>query len=723
MARLRGRLLSCFYCGKRSSIRYDGRIRDFLCAHCDATNYLDEHGDVTDPPALESSTPKRFVKQLPSRPASPTDSIFCATCLKNQHLFTRSLAQYEYLPDDPSHPDYAELERKYFRYRKELERRYPQICEDCDVKVQERIKKADYTAQTEFLRQMMEKSRGRRVPKRMTSLDVVNAMGRWLWWGGFIIQIVWHLVSALHVLDKREESGMRDPDDESTSKQVIAWLNWLRAFLPAAEALIGWSIWVGFLSAWWNPYFVQLIRGFTRHLFGFTQWYCFQGLIIFFRYIFRSVLHMQGGQAQSTAAQLSAHFAMASIMGLIYYLARGSIKVDTTPLFKSTRKTVSAGQQRPLPTPKKKIREPKTLAEALTEALESANPSPVKNPSPINYPTPQRPQRPLNQLPSPRFTKHPFQTPHDELSFAGFSISDKSPQKALRGQDPDAMDWSPLPKHAQRSQYRAFQDSPTSKPGARPFGQSPTQPDSGPFWFKVPPAPANPAQRLRHPQGAPLFKRAFSVEPKKEESSFGFGMGHLDDRREEMPRASSVDFKSPSFFAPEGPDDTDALADALGQSFSFASVIDDESDSEKTVVNDDIPSIPIHSNPILSSSQSSHKYDLYFLMAILPSWFLPLVITTPYAREARLAILAIAGVIAIRSIGGATHQILRGGDDSSGLAMSLATVTSVLELSAICWTGWQLWTNESDIFQHGASVLAFMLGHQELRGFSLRRSS
>ncbi|KAL7943772.1 Ima1 N-terminal domain-containing protein [Trichoderma barbatum] len=715
MVRLRGRLLACFYCGKRSSIRYDGRIRDFLCTNCDATNYLDENGDVTDPPALESSTPKRFAKQLPSQPASPTDSVFCDKCLKNQRLFTRSLAQY--LPGDPSHPDYADLERKYYRYRKDLEKRYPQVCSDCLKKVEERISQAGYTAKTDHLRRMMEKTRNRQVPKRMTSLDVVNAMGRWLWWGGFLIQIVWHLVSASYILEKREGNGMYDPDDQSTTKQMIAWLNRLRACLPAAETLIGWSIRAGFLSAWWNPHFVQFNRGFTRHLLGFTQWYCFQGLIIFFRYIFRSVLHMQGGQAQSAGAQLSAHFAMACIMGLIYYLARGSIKVDTTPLFGVTERTVSADHIRS-PTPRKRIREPKTLAEALTEALESANPTPVKNPPPIQNPAPIKYptfQRPLNPSPSPRFAKHPFQTTHDELSFAGFSISDKTPQKALRGQDPDAMDWSPMPKYAQKSQYRAFQDAPVSKLGARPFGQSPTQPDGGPFWFKVPPAPVNPAQRLRNHPSAPLFKRAFSVEPKKEEGSFSFGMGHLDEAREEMPRASSVDFKSPNFFAPERHDDTDALADALGQSFSFASVIDDESDSEETVVNEDIP--------ILSSGQTSHKYDLYFLMVILPSWFLPLLITTPYLREGQLAILAIAGIIAIRSIGGATHQILRGGADSSGLVMFLASVTSVVELSAVCWTGWQLWTNQSDIFQHGAGVLAFMLGHQALRAISLRRSS
>lgn len=43
MARFgRAKFLTCFYCGKRPGIKFDGTSRDFLCLHCDATNYLDE---------------------------------------------------------------------------------------------------------------------------------------------------------------------------------------------------------------------------------------------------------------------------------------------------------------------------------------------------------------------------------------------------------------------------------------------------------------------------------------------------------------------------------------------------------------------------------------------------------------------------------------------------------------------------------------------------------
>jgi hypothetical protein len=38
----RNRYLSCFYCGRKTSTKYDGRTTRFDCPNCDATNWLDE---------------------------------------------------------------------------------------------------------------------------------------------------------------------------------------------------------------------------------------------------------------------------------------------------------------------------------------------------------------------------------------------------------------------------------------------------------------------------------------------------------------------------------------------------------------------------------------------------------------------------------------------------------------------------------------------------------
>lgn len=163
---------------------------------------------------------------------------------------------------------------------------------------------------------MVEKSRGKRVSKKTTPLDLVSHAGRLLWLGGFVLQMLWHLVNIARVLERRD-NGMYDPDDQSTLVMVTTGMNTAARFLPCPETLLRWSITAGFLCAWWNPHFVQVNRGFTRHLLGFTQWYSFQGLIIFLRFLFRTVADMHVDEAQSKSAYLSVHVAMAALMGLV----------------------------------------------------------------------------------------------------------------------------------------------------------------------------------------------------------------------------------------------------------------------------------------------------------------------------------------------------------------------------------------------------------------------
>jgi hypothetical protein len=44
-----GRTLICFYCNKKSGIKYDGLITQWQCGQCESENYLDEvHTSSTD---------------------------------------------------------------------------------------------------------------------------------------------------------------------------------------------------------------------------------------------------------------------------------------------------------------------------------------------------------------------------------------------------------------------------------------------------------------------------------------------------------------------------------------------------------------------------------------------------------------------------------------------------------------------------------------------------
>ncbi|CAG7564219.1 unnamed protein product [Fusarium equiseti] len=686
MPRLRvNKYLTCFYCGKRSNTKYDGITRDFLCLSCDATNYLDENGEITDPPvATEREAPATlYANPRPSSPPAPQDSIFCATCLKNQRLFTSSLAQY--LPDDPNHPEYAELERNYYRYRKGLEERYPQVCDECAERVDGQIKRAGYTAKTDHLRRMMEKSRGRKsTSEKSSALNWVDSLGKGLWWGGLTLQMLWHLRAVSFTL-QHQDVGMYDPDDQSWETLAVSGLAYAVAFLPSANTLINSAVVASILSAWWNPQFVQVVRGFSRHLLGFTQWYSFQGLIVFFRFLFRRVLEMDGGQAQSRNAQLSAHLVMSVVMIMIYSSARRSIKVDTTPLFGSSDTAFSPKRPK---TPRIKREEPKTFSDLLNEALDSPTPTPQINPSPqsnISSFTPRTyvPSSPLRPPESP---------------FNRFDSLNITPHKVQEVRDSDEMDWTPTESQTPaQSQYRAFQDSPLSGGRRRPFGEAPVGNTQSPFWYKVPAAPITPSQRLRNPPNAPILRS----KPVQQESIFFRGAAR--NKGGDEAAESEVAFKPPSFFAPqESNDEANGLADLLSQSFTLGQE----------------PSEPEQGSPNRFSGAHTpgtpqfERLGVEFvtLAVLLVLWSLTTVLPMPFGREVQLALLSAAGTIALRVTGEASREPKDNRAPTAAKYMS--SMLSVFELAAVCWIGWETWQGNTDGGKYGVGVLTAMLGHQ-----------
>ncbi|KND94329.1 Integral inner nuclear membrane protein ima1 [Tolypocladium ophioglossoides CBS 100239] len=702
MARFRGaRRLTCFYCGKRSGLKNDGATRDFLCLYCDATNYLDENGEITDPPVATDGEAEATTMQYaaPKRP-TPTDSTFCQTCLKNQHLFTKSLAQY--FPDDPADPEYAQLERNYYRYRKGLERRYPQVCDECAEKVEHRIRQAGYTAKTDHLRRMMDMSRGRKPTRRTTVLDWVNGLGRTTWRAGFVLQMLWHLVIVVQVLH-HGDNGMHDPDDISVLASVLAGLKHATKFLPGADALIQWSIAAAFLSAWWNPHFVQVNRGFTKHLLGFTQWYSFQGLIVFFRLAFRRVLDIKGGQAQSMHAQLSAHMVMAAGMVLIYVLAGKSIRVDTSPLFATYDKPVLPKQAK---TPaKRKQEDSKTVSELFNDALESANGTPCKPPQ-------------LDLSPSPRVPRVPFNPARPELdseiSFGNLGLAGTPTHRPQQVQYAEEMDWSPVPV---APQHRAFANQSSPSKGASMHGQAPTHSESSnPFWYKVPAAPSNPARRLRNPPRAP--------EPKQEPAEankalFTSRHGEATQKKEAGEASSGVEFRQPKFFAPaSGGDDASSLADLLNQSFSLSQEQDQEEQvgAENGGIWDGMQSRKKKSPSPNSRSDGAgmRPVEPLVLAGLLATWLLTLFPDIPYGWECQTAIMAVAGIIALR-VTGETSEVVEP-CSAPGPAVLVLSALGIAELAAVCWVASEAWKGETtDVGLYGAGVLAAMLSHQTLR--------
>ena len=300
---LRRKNLVCFYCNKRSDIKYDGFLTQWECANCDSVNFLDEvrpsrarvsydsnllqYGEITDPPvATEIAAPIDLKYAIP-RPDSPSSQgsdsmLFCTTCLKNQHLYTASLAQY-HIEIDPDRAQHKELERKYFAYRKSLEKRYPQVCEDCEPRVLERMREAGRTAKADHLRRLMDRSRARKsaaVTPLSFSRFIVSS-GKRLWYLGLLGQILWNIMALAAVAQHENYEVLKsvlEPQLVSHFEgaiQISTSRAWARASLLCTVC-----------SIWWNPMFKQMNSGFMNHIKGFRDWYKLQFLLVVIRSLF-----------------------------------------------------------------------------------------------------------------------------------------------------------------------------------------------------------------------------------------------------------------------------------------------------------------------------------------------------------------------------------------------------------------------------------------------------
>jgi len=229
--------------------------------------------------------------------------LFCTTCLKNQHLFTASLAQYD-VELDTKDPQFREREREYYAYRKNLEKWYPQVCQDCEPRVLERMREAGKTAKTDYLRRLMERTRERRSKNvnKITLAGTFELLGKYVWYIGLAGQLLWNIMTlaaaAIHASAVVADS--LDP---------MPPLMFLEAIISVSTS-ITWarsSLFCSIATMWWNPMFKQMNNGFMNHIKGFGDWYKFQMLMVVSRSIFYYISRTGILADPFAAANVSAH--------------------------------------------------------------------------------------------------------------------------------------------------------------------------------------------------------------------------------------------------------------------------------------------------------------------------------------------------------------------------------------------------------------------------------
>jgi hypothetical protein len=253
-----------------------------------------KNGEITDPPAVVTnaevhspgaSNPSFESADLGGQP------LFCAKCTRNQHLFTSSLASYFPPSDDPTD---AEYERGYAQFRRNLEDRYPQVCESCEPIVKSRIRRAGYEAKSDHLRRMMDQSRANRELRQARNRNwrsLLVAFGSFAYWTSIAGQLAWDFISVV-TLAQRSQGFNDDPPNTWTS--CVTNTIYMQR-IPSDCSLdlapeAGLALIAGALSLWWNPKLRLKIDGMPGKFRGLAEYYQTQLIVMVARCVFWAVL-------------------------------------------------------------------------------------------------------------------------------------------------------------------------------------------------------------------------------------------------------------------------------------------------------------------------------------------------------------------------------------------------------------------------------------------------
>ncbi|KGO76832.1 Protein of unknown function DUF2349 [Penicillium italicum] len=536
MASLFSKRLTCFYCGQRSARSHRGPVRNFRCEHCEADNFFDEKGEITDPPAVVTNAEVH----APGASESPFESTdfggsqsFCAKCARNQHLFTSSLASYFPPSDDPTDSEY---ERGYEQFRRSLEDRYPQVCESCEPIVKSRIRRAGYEAKSDHLRRMMDQSRANRESRQARNRSwrsLLLLVGALAYWASIAGQLAWNLISVA-TLSQTSPNFVFLPDTEPlpmAPNSVISCVNQsirLRQIpsecSPDLAPTAGLALIAGAISLWWNPKLRMKIDGMPGKFRGLAEYYQAQLIVMVVRCVFWAVVKDPSASGLDPKLVPAFHALMMGFTIVSVLFSRYIVSYSSRPLvnwsdnswetqFESLKASSSAPPESPVST-----------------RITNSDGTPKANISGLQQ------RFPINKLAQP-------QSP---------SPVEQSLTVASNLTENDGMDWAPSITHNLQPTVTR-RDQPSVLDGPHPFqGQ-------------IPAAPIAPAWKLRTQTSTKPIEQV--IQPNPFHRSPIQPQGQWQQRRTD---AEPV-FKEPKFFPPHDHDTSTGLETLFDRAFNFQS--------------------------------------------------------------------------------------------------------------------------------------------------------
>ncbi|KAL8697572.1 MAG: hypothetical protein Q9201_007059 [Fulgogasparrea decipioides] len=537
MPQLLRRKLDCFYCNRRSAQDRKAGIRQWQCEQCDAINYLDENGEITDPPT-QDCTSARYTQYQP-RPVSPETSplersLFCQRCIQNQHIVNQALAEYLPAQDDPRYP---EFERAFPAYQKKMEDRFPQVCEDCAPAVMSRIRDTGYAAKADNLRRVNDRSRNASTQHRSWSWkNSVVLLGATGWSMGLVGQLAWHIVGAS--LKSQAEDGLVDEEATQTVVSCLyeSALNFQarRSCNDLLQQLPAYALGLSLLCFWWNPMMQYKLRGGCGRIIGSIEYYKLQLIALAVRFLSWKLATKEPTLFKDPQTSRALHALSLVLQIMLITLAFRSIRLDQRPI-------VSFQENHELSVP--------TQSQSTSTATSHQN---IRDLSPP--PRPRIDSFLIEKL-APRAEQPSYQPP-------------TPPPEEDEAIEDNIMDWTPQHNFRPATTYHA--------PQSRPVFNEPS-----PFHGVIPPAPVSWAQRLRNPPNQPSFRKASETKretlfPGKKNkrvisdaaSDVSGQFSPVSHRDTTSEIESPVKFADPKFFAPNDLSET-GLESLFGDTFSL----------------------------------------------------------------------------------------------------------------------------------------------------------
>ena len=198
-------------------------------------------------------------------------------------MLSQNLASYFPAQDVPNYSDY---EKQYPKYRKELEVRYPQVCEECEPRVRERIKATGYAAKTDHLRRLMDRTMGGGIARGERGWKTLLVfIGGTAWGLSLVGQFAWDGLSLLS--NEQDNGGLIDEVASNSGLEFLRQVAQGSAILPHCTMLVDpmapYALLLGVLSCWWNPRLRERLTRVGGRFIGLPEYYKLQAILLFAR--------------------------------------------------------------------------------------------------------------------------------------------------------------------------------------------------------------------------------------------------------------------------------------------------------------------------------------------------------------------------------------------------------------------------------------------------------